>query len=733
MSATAEFQRPVALDEMMARVRALPAVPLRADTRRTTETQLGVDLSGVRVHLTPEASAYARMLGARGFTFGDDIVIGADGDNQTLLHEAAHAAQFQYAGTLPRPAGIDPPGSTADRQASSLARGDEASGEAPVSPGGMIQRQEQEKEESAGETGRFFQDVLSSPRGAQVYKLLPPGMKASVQAYGSIGAFLDAFVTTAAGSLSPEDFQHLKEEFSGVKAPLAYTAGLHAGIPVGVAEDVASNIAGLLEIVKVIGEFLIQPAMDAAMALYDYDLYRQVKREEAEHARKVIDAITAFSAKVVSDPTFMIGTGDALGAACGEMLATWFHGDFMKRSPLEKGFTVGRGIGMAAAEVAMLFLGPEEWIARGAIAVGRVAHGSQLFRVLTETLEKVPGITRLLKAKHELDEAQKALKATKKVETIATAAEDAGKGKKLASTAGATPGPSGPSARVPEAKPPPPQQPAAKPKVQPKPEPEPKTEPVTATTEPKVETKPRTPLEPKAELVEKAPSTPSTAEPPGHAAKPQVEPTPSPEPAQPTPTSGVGPTKTKPRDKPKKAERLRWGEAFDPKRRRPNNGEYPDVPPAVVDRHSGTATNPEARIGVFKEEVPPALRAEHERIMKILGSPTATRAERAKAGHEYERLMKGAITDPKTPRVSHSGGDKVRHGDIGIQEATIEQIVSDKKLDQLWRDLVERDAAILSVPQLGPKSEAKLAKMTAIFESLTGRRPRVTVRESVVP
>ena len=55
-------------------------------------------------------------------------------------------------------------------------------------------------------------------------------------------------------------------------------------------------------------------------------------------------------------------------------------------------------------------------------------------------------------------------------------------------------------------------------------------------------------------------------------------------------------------------------------------------------------------------------------------------------------------------------------------------------LDQLWRDLIgNRDQALLTVPTLDTASEARLAKMAAIYEEVTGRRPRITVRETVKP
>jgi len=170
---------------------------------------------------------------------------------------------------------------------------------------------------------------------------------------------------------------------------------------------------------------------------------------------------------------------------------------------------------------------------------------------------------------------------------------------------------------------------------------------------------------------------------------------------------------------------------LDPKKRRPNESGFPEVVAPPVDRHKGLRTRADSYVGVFKEPVAPELAAEHDAVAKVLLDKESGQAERAAAGHAYEEILGRDIAKGDAPRVRHSAGDKERIGDVGIHETTVERSISDGKLDQLWRDLVERDVAIVTVPSLDERSGERLSKMAAIFAKLTGRRPLITVRETI--
>jgi hypothetical protein len=185
------------------------------------------------------------------------------------------------------------------------------------------------------------------------------------------------------------------------------------------------------------------------------------------------------------------------------------------------------------------------------------------------------------------------------------------------------------------------------------------------------------------------------------------------------------------------APRLQPGEPFDPKKRRPNLSDFKDVPAGPVDRHEGVRTDPQARVGVFKEKVSPAQRAKHDELVQRIKEDPSKAAE---AGHEYERELAKDITpgDAEALRLRSEAGDKPRISDHGTHEFTVEGELSDGKLDQIWRDLLTvspgasgpRDLAIVTVPRLSDKSAERLAHMAAVYEKLTGRRPMITVRET---
>jgi hypothetical protein len=108
------------------------------------ETAFGRDFGGVRVHEDGNAATSARALGARAYSVGSDIVLGADArhDDAVLAHELAHVVQQPAA----PPSGLrlgrsdDPAEHEAERAGASVARG-RASGALSSQPPGVVRRQ----------------------------------------------------------------------------------------------------------------------------------------------------------------------------------------------------------------------------------------------------------------------------------------------------------------------------------------------------------------------------------------------------------------------------------------------------------------------------------------------------------------------------------------------------------------------------------------------------------------
>ncbi|MEU9253800.1 DUF4157 domain-containing protein [Streptomyces sp. NPDC048270] len=71
-----------------------PGRPLDDATRSDMESRLGADFSDVRIHTDGAARASAAEVGARAYTSGSHVVVGAGGaDKRTLAHELTHVIQ----------------------------------------------------------------------------------------------------------------------------------------------------------------------------------------------------------------------------------------------------------------------------------------------------------------------------------------------------------------------------------------------------------------------------------------------------------------------------------------------------------------------------------------------------------------------------------------------------------------------------------------------------------------
>ncbi|MFI2608404.1 DUF4157 domain-containing protein [Kitasatospora sp. NPDC018619] len=92
-AAAAALQRSAVHDAVHDVVRS-PGRPLDQATRTDMESRLGADFSDVRIHTGSAANASAAELGARAYTSGNHVVIGAGGgDAHTLAHELTHVIQ----------------------------------------------------------------------------------------------------------------------------------------------------------------------------------------------------------------------------------------------------------------------------------------------------------------------------------------------------------------------------------------------------------------------------------------------------------------------------------------------------------------------------------------------------------------------------------------------------------------------------------------------------------------
>jgi hypothetical protein len=125
--------------------------PLDAGLQTRVAEAMGHDLSGVRVHTSPEADALSRQLGARAFTTGSDVFFRAgaydphsSGGQELISHELTHVVQ-QSLGSVGSGAGrmtVNPPGDAFEQEAGAVAKAVTASEAAP-----QVQRQDMPDEE----------------------------------------------------------------------------------------------------------------------------------------------------------------------------------------------------------------------------------------------------------------------------------------------------------------------------------------------------------------------------------------------------------------------------------------------------------------------------------------------------------------------------------------------------------------------------------------------------------
>src|SRR5260370_6628225 len=85
---------------MLLRAAAEPSRPIDESLRGSLESSFAHDFSGIRVHSGPASFEAAEAVGARAYTLGTDIHLGAEARSLTghefkrlLIHEAVHTLQ----------------------------------------------------------------------------------------------------------------------------------------------------------------------------------------------------------------------------------------------------------------------------------------------------------------------------------------------------------------------------------------------------------------------------------------------------------------------------------------------------------------------------------------------------------------------------------------------------------------------------------------------------------------
>ncbi len=118
----------VGLGSFLPAARQEPGPAFDGPGRHRLEAGVGSDFSHVRVHGGRASAQAAERLGARAFTIGQDVYLGAEAHrltevarNRLLVHEAVHTAQQGAQPSLPNSLPVSAPGDASEREAHAIA------------------------------------------------------------------------------------------------------------------------------------------------------------------------------------------------------------------------------------------------------------------------------------------------------------------------------------------------------------------------------------------------------------------------------------------------------------------------------------------------------------------------------------------------------------------------------------------------------------------------------------
>jgi hypothetical protein len=206
--------------------------PLDASTRADMQNRMGADFSDVRVHDDAAARASAAEIGARAYTAGSHIVIGAGGaDKHTLAHELTHVVQ-QRQGPVAGTVGasglkISDPSDRFERQAEANARRVMSGGSSLLAPSGAAHA-EQHAGRDTEQPGAVQQSSIQRvhyPTGERV--TADPGFCVILHATLN-GVHLGHF-TSETSTWSPQD--HAEDQLvDEIESAVLFASSGHVGV-----------------------------------------------------------------------------------------------------------------------------------------------------------------------------------------------------------------------------------------------------------------------------------------------------------------------------------------------------------------------------------------------------------------------------------------------------------------------------------------------------------------------
>ena len=229
-------------------------------------------------------------------------------------------------------------------------------------------------------------------------------------------AFGAGFVAGGLMELRPAETRRFLAETG--EHPFAFAGGLHVGMTEGALVGLWDNVVGLVDLLMWMSPIYwgYRSASELVEYVRDPAGYEQRLAQTREQAQALMEGLGELLAEIATDPGFLVIHGEELGRALGQSAATWFNDDFSARSPYEKGETIGMLAGRIFIEIALLFVGPEEWAARGALAAEQTFRVSaRLERAILAIMERIPALRRLLELRRAAQAAREAVQAERAV------------------------------------------------------------------------------------------------------------------------------------------------------------------------------------------------------------------------------------------------------------------------------------------------------------------------------
>jgi hypothetical protein len=268
------------------------------------------------------------------------------------------------------------------------------------------------------QTATGYLNKLGAAEDKAGLAVLVPGVRTMTLAINMEAGFGAGLAIGLANWFEPKDFSAFNEGMRDPANNLAFQGGATVGFGVGAVEDLVTNLVGLWDLAK-LAYALSLPGMMQAMTeeiiAYAKDPAgrRDYYRKLATRAKEAAVGLEEFAQYLNTNPHALIQEGRDLGYLAGDLAGKYYYANVIaEKSYYWKGYAVGRIEGMIAMEIALLFCGEEilNAAAKGATSIARGAaltlKESAFGLKVLEMMDKVPGLSRIVKAIRAVEEAE---------------------------------------------------------------------------------------------------------------------------------------------------------------------------------------------------------------------------------------------------------------------------------------------------------------------------------------